>query len=284
MAGSVFMRCTCWRFLPLVLMLMATAPALAMETKAPQRIVSINMCTDGLLLALADPAQITSLSSLSHNKDNVTWADAAAAFPSNRGRAEEILALSPDLVLTSRFTTPATLLMLRRLGMPVIELDVPHNFDEIRSQIRKIGKIIHQQDKAETVIEIMNSRLSRQTAPPIRALVLQANGIVVGKNTLADDIVSEAGFINIASVEGISGYGRMSLEAIIKHNPDILIIDADNANGHARASQILQHPALHALIARGTRIVTIPSKLWACAGPWSVEMVAFLRHKAQLQQ
>ena len=73
------------------------------------------------LILVGDPGQLVSVSSLAQDPRTSLMADRAAAFPANHGRAEEIYLLRPDLVLASSFTTPATLSMLRRLGVPVAQ-------------------------------------------------------------------------------------------------------------------------------------------------------------------
>ena len=70
--------------------------------EAPRRVVSINLCTDQLALAVAAPGQLVSVSELARDPALSAMASRAAAIPSNRGRAEEVLALRPDLVLASR--------------------------------------------------------------------------------------------------------------------------------------------------------------------------------------
>src|SRR5450631_2007243 len=66
---------------------------------APQRVVSANLCGDQLLLALADPDQIASLSPFAGDPDLSFLAERARAFPHNRGSVEDIIRLEADLVL-----------------------------------------------------------------------------------------------------------------------------------------------------------------------------------------
>ncbi|MFC0218534.1 ABC transporter substrate-binding protein [Pseudochelatococcus lubricantis] len=250
------------------------------------RFVSINMCADELLLRLADPADIASLSYLSRDARNSTIATQAAAFPVNRGRAEEVMALAPDLVFASAFSAPATLSMLRRLGVPLAVLDVPTTFEAIAAQVRGVASRIGRPEAAEREVHLMNGRLAglrrELPLPPATALVLQANNIAVGAGTLIDSVLAEAGLVNLAAQAGIVGYGRMPLEAILIRPPDILIVDTDNEGAPALATQAPRHPALVALARRGAmRTVDMPSRLWTCAGPGTVEAVAYLRRALQ---
>ena len=69
------------------------------------RIASINVCTDQLLMALADPAQILGLSPYARDP-SLSW-DAAKAsqFPKLSGTAEDVLVLKPDLVVAGRWNS-----------------------------------------------------------------------------------------------------------------------------------------------------------------------------------
>ncbi len=83
------------------------APAVADEAK-PARIVSINMCTDELLLRLADRDRIASVTRLSQDRRNANMADAAAMYPANHGLAEEVISYHPALVLAGVYTSRTT--------------------------------------------------------------------------------------------------------------------------------------------------------------------------------
>ena len=69
------------------------ARAVADEVR-PARIVSINMCTDELLLRLVDRDRIASVTWLSQDGRNANMAEVAATIPANHGLAEEVGLLS----------------------------------------------------------------------------------------------------------------------------------------------------------------------------------------------
>ena len=66
---------------------------------APQKIVSLNLCTDQLLMLLADPDQIASLSKIVDDPNVSFLAEKSAEFKKNRGDAEEIFMNSPGLFI-----------------------------------------------------------------------------------------------------------------------------------------------------------------------------------------
>ncbi|MGC1996506.1 MAG: ABC transporter substrate-binding protein, partial [Pseudolabrys sp.] len=57
----------------------------------PRRIVSLNMCVDELVLRLAEPQNIASVTWLSRDPKNSHVAELGARIPVNHGLAEDII-------------------------------------------------------------------------------------------------------------------------------------------------------------------------------------------------
>src|SRR5215510_9800599 len=112
------------------------APA-ADSVSKPQRIASMNLCTDELVLRLAERRNIASITWQARNPDNSSVAHLAQDVPINHGLAEEIIPLKPDLVLAGIYTTRATVALLKRAGIRTIDTDVPKSFEEVRRQYRE---------------------------------------------------------------------------------------------------------------------------------------------------
>ena len=64
--------------------------------------------------------------------------------------------------------------------------------------------------------------------------------------------------------------GRVSLEALLRHPPDLLVVHAAAAYP-SLATALLDHPALVGMPRRA-----IPPALTICAGPFSAEAAALL--------
>ncbi len=106
---------------------------------APQKIVSLNLCTDQLLMLLADPKQIASLSKIVDDPNVSFLAEKSAEFKKNRGDAEEIFMNSPDLVVAGVYTEKATVQILQSLGVRVEIFPIEQNFDDIIEKYKKNG-------------------------------------------------------------------------------------------------------------------------------------------------
>ena len=189
----------------------AAEPTISAPSKKPQRIVSINLCTDQLLLSLADLDNVASVTWLALDPLNSVVADLAAEVTViNKGAAEEILPLQPDLVLAGAYTTPFTIQMLRRFGFNVEVLDIPQNLSQVQEQILKVGEMLHETERAMKIVQSMNSVLDE--IPPdsnraLRTIVFQPGGFTVGPGSFEHELITIAGLKNIAEEAGISYYG-----------------------------------------------------------------------------
>ena len=261
------------RFLALlVLLLPATAAA-----DPPQRIVSMNLCTDQLVMLLADRSRIASVSYLAADPRSSVLADEARGLHQNHGLAEEILPLRPDLVIAGSFTTRPTVFLLRNLGYPVVDVPVANGLDDIRANIRRIAAAVGETARGDRLIADFDARLDRhvptQDRRPLAALYW-ANGWTSGQGTLASAIVAAAGLRNLADTLGIAGTGQLPLETLLAAAPEVLIMGRVY-DGPARANEVFRHPALRRAFS-GKPIVRVPDRFWVCGTPFVAEAVARL--------
>ncbi len=251
------------------------APAVADEAK-PARIVSINMCTDELLLRLADRDRIASVTRLSQDRRNANMADAAAMYPANHGLAEEVISYHPALVLAGVYTSRTTVQILRGIGMKVVDFGVPKTLEGVRRQIRDLAAAIGESARGEALVADMDARLARLSArahnPPLNAVVLRPNGFTVGKGSLVNELLERAGLVNMATWIRIGDYVQIPLEAIALQKADVLILNGESEGAPSLATKALHHPIVADLGER-LKLVSMPSRLWTCAGPSVVDAV-----------
>ena len=233
------------------------------------RIVSINLCTDQLLLPLADAAQILGLSRFSHDAWQSWAADDARRFPSLSGGAEDVLMLKPDVIVASLFDKRSTRELLKAQGLRLAEFSVPRNLDEVKAQIREMGEIVRHQDRAEAEIVQLDAAVARARRAVeekrYSVLPLSRRGWVSGSDSLVSSLLTEIGLFNAAADLGVGQGGFASLEAIVNAKPDFLLLSeaGDRAEDDGRA--FLLHPALERFYPPSKRIV-IPERLTVCGG------------------
>ncbi len=248
---------------------------------SPQRVISINVCTDQLALLLAGKGQLQSVSYLSRDPLLSVMAEKAQQLPINHAQAEEVFLQNPDLVLAGTFSSRATVGLLRKLGIRVEEFAPARSFQDIEEHLRRLGDILGRQDEAQAQIDSMKTALATIKRPdhPRTVALYYANSYTSGRGTLVDEAVRLAGLTNMADKVGITGSALLPLEKLVLEKPDILVRSTRD-RAPALAFENFQHPALRAL-ERQARAVTIDDNLTVCGGPFSVKAVAELAEAAR---
>jgi ABC-type Fe3+-hydroxamate transport system, periplasmic component len=263
-----------------LLILLAAVPAGA----KPERIVSLNLCTDQLALKLAPREVIRSVSYLAARPDISPAAGEVGGIMLNHGRAEEVLPLEPDIVLAGRYTSRPTVFLLQRLGYRVFDQDISRSLADVRERVREVGRALERELEAEELVAAMDARLATLALPPgtrrPTAVYYQPNGYTAGDDTLVGDIIAKAGLENLGGRLGIHGHARLPLEKLLELNPQLLIVGDAKPDTPALAYEVLRHPALQALMDRSVR-VTVPTRLWICGIPAVVDAVAILAEARQ---
>ncbi|SHK91330.1 iron complex transport system substrate-binding protein [Bradyrhizobium lablabi] len=241
------------------------SPALA----AGPRIGSMNVCTDQLLIPLADPDQILGLSRYSRDRSESWAAGEARKYRTLSGGAEDILVLRPDVVVASLYDKRSTRELLKEKGLHLAEFAVPRNLDEAKAQIRQMGEIVQHEDRATAEIARLDAAIARArdvvAAKHYSVLPLSRRGWVSGGDSLLSSLLTETGLFNVAADLGVSFGGYASLEAIVNAKPDFIVVSegGDRAEDDGRA--FLLHPALERFYPPQKRIV-IPDRLTVCGG------------------
>ncbi|MCP4389388.1 MAG: ABC transporter substrate-binding protein [Gammaproteobacteria bacterium] len=246
----------------------------------PQRIVSIGLCTDQLLLMLAERAQIASVSVWAKDSNMSYMIDAVGDIPLNNASIEEIVRLQPDLVVASEFVAWDTVSFLRQLGYTVEQVPVVKSVDEIYDLLGRFGVWTGNENKARAMVEQMRQRLAgidaRYGGRPSKSVIIYSpNGFTIGADTLEHDLFERAGYRNLAAEMGISGFQAISLEKLVAADPDVLQIDRRLSTQDSLATATLEHPVLDKLI-RQREYLDIPTRLRICGGPMIVDAIEMM--------
>lgn len=245
----------------------------------PQRIVSLNLCTDELLLQLVEPERIASLTYLVANPARSRLASQAEGLHLNHGLAEEVIALNPDLVLTVQFSATAAVNLLRRLDRETVVLNFPATLEDSMAQIREVAALVGEEARGEALIAGMQANITeaqaRLEARPHSAVFLASNGMAYGNATLRDTFLDSIGWNNVAAAQGIDGIAPLNLELLLAAEPDYLLVDRLDMDNERLARHLLSHPAL-AHYREQVRMINLPDALFQCAGPALAEAYALL--------
>jgi len=232
---------------------------------APQRVVSLNLCTDQMLVLLA-PEKVVGLTQLVRDPALSFVARQAASLPVVRPSAEAVLRLHPDLVLAAPFGAQATVAVLAALGLNVLRVGLPSDFAGIRAETRRLAAALGVPRRGEALISAMDETLASLPPPLARrtAIAWETRGYTSGPGTLMDAVLRAAGLTNV-------GNGRpLGREALLRDPPDLLIVP-DVPDFPSLATAIFDDPALARIRRRA-----LPPALTLCAGPFTARAASIL--------
>jgi iron complex transport system substrate-binding protein len=245
----------------------------------PMRIVSLNMCVDSIVIELVSHDRIAALSHYARDPQRSTIAEAARHLPITYETAEEVVALRPDLVLTSRHSAIATRNALKRVGIRFELFDVPSSVAESLAQVRQVAKLLGAEREGEALVARIQAALDAARLPaneqPLTAAIYQPGGLSAGANSVVGELMELTGLRNIAARYGVEQYRPLPLEVLVSSPPDVLLVGETSPGAPMQEEKIVRHRALRALESQMTQAV-FPARLLYCAGPTMVPAVAAL--------
>ena len=161
------------------------------------------------------------------------WPESVKSLPTAGDFAEpeleRILAMKPALVVSNEFVNPKDADALRQAGIAV-ELHPCDGFADYRDWVTRMGRLLECPDEAEAELKRADARiaefeaaLQRADHKPIRALyvIWDSPLLTAGADSLPDAVGRLAGLENIVKTE--KGYPSISLEFVLKEDPDVIV-------------------------------------------------------------
>jgi iron complex transport system substrate-binding protein len=194
--------------------------------------VSLTLATDEALAELVPVERIAAVSMLA---DDAGYSNVAGKYPPGIPRVgaqdlERIIALRPDLVLVATYNSADFLEQLRRSGHRLHLSDPAVGFDEIGRSLAALGEAVGEPERGRALAEFFAARraaFAKRLDGAKRPRVLTLNGMATaGKGTDIDDLIREAGGLNVASEAGLEGYPTLTAERIIALDPDWVLVSA----------------------------------------------------------
>lgn len=257
-----------WLAAPLAVCVMLAAPP-ARAGDPPQRIVSINLCSDIVLASLAKPGTVKSVFRLSKDPADSPVSALVKDIPANDGRIEDILPFAPDLVLAHQFTSPFVLDMLKRLNIPVTQVKNAATFDDIRDNIRTVAGAIGREKAGAALIARFDRALAADRRPVTPGaptmLLYQDLGGASTSNSILGRIMTLTGFRNVVTRENAVGIVYPELTDVIAMKPDLIAVGVYRPDAPSLASAVLRHPALKTYMTRYAHELRLPTQAWRCS-------------------
>lgn len=252
--------------------------ASAAERAVPTRIMSLNLCTDLLLLQIAPKARIASVTFLARDGARALFPGLEAGVPINHGSAEDVINVKPDLILDSGLGAPLTRTMAKRVGARVVEVKDANSFADIRDVVRQVGEAVGEPGRAAALIGRMDATLAELAAHPprrrLRVVAWSGGSAVPDKGSLTDAIITAAGAVNIAAQPG-RAESSFGVEELLAADPDALLFGGATLGQPSLVSDEGQHRIVRQLYA-GRRIA-YNDAAHTCGLPQSADSARDLR-------
>lgn len=254
--------------------LLAASLALAPATAAavPARVASLNLCTDELVLALAAPDQIVSVTHLAQDPAETPLWRQARRYRRNDGSLLSVAALRPDLVVTMGGGARDRLRIAERLGIATIDLPFATSIADVEAGILRLASALGRPAAGEALIRRIAALKVGAPATQRDTIWLGGGGRTVSAGGL------EAQWMALAGLRQRPMQGdRVGLETLIARPPQILLRSDYRAGQYSASQRWLTHPA--AARVRGARTLVTDGRLWTCMGPTLIDEIQRLRRE-----
>ena len=237
---------------------------------APRRVASLNLCTDELVLMLAAPDQLVSVSHLAHQPLETPLWRSARRYRANDGSVASVVPLRPDLVVTMGGGARDRLRIARRLGIAALDLPYPQSLDDVEAGVLRVAAALGRKQAGRSLVERIAAL--RRSAPPARtdAIWLGGGGRTVPPAGLEAQWMALAGLAQ-RPMQG----DRVPLETLLARPPEVLLRSDYRQGQYSGAQRWLAHPA--ARRARAGRVLATDGRRWTCMGPLLVDEIVRLR-------
>jgi iron complex transport system substrate-binding protein len=254
---------------------------LAVASAAQERIVSTSPAITETLFALGLGHRVVGVSTYCHYPPEARQRPKVGTYL--RPNVEAIVRLRPDLVLGERFT-PAALALLDASGIRHRQVktgDLATNLRLMEDVARATGQdAAPLQQRVRAALDAIRARTQGRTPRPVIFIVGRTPGrlegmVAVGQGSYLNELLALAGGRNIMA-QSATAYPRVSLEAILRLKPDVIIDMGDMADtreaapGHQREVERMWR----AQIDWGGRVFAVASSIYVVPGPRLVDAAA----------
>ena len=104
-------------------------------------------------MMLAAPGQLVAVSKLADDPLSSVMVEQARGYAKTMGQAEQVYLMHPDLVLAGTYTSRASVALLRRLGVEVVELAPASRLSDVTDHILTVGAALGREPEARALAD-----------------------------------------------------------------------------------------------------------------------------------
>ena len=239
--------------------LILTALFLPFTAQASEQFVSLTLCSDRLLIELAEPSQIAAQSPYS-KKPLMMLDKINTDKPVLEPQLTELLPYLDKTILINETFYPQLVAELKKLGVKIIPInDSPQTPDELFTLILDLGKQLGNEQKAADLVTKLKSQNFHLNRPLTDTLILSETGVVESYYPQYPVLLNLLGLTPLKTPLTAQNF---SLEKVILSQPNVLISLTDKQGYNAQA-ELLHHPMLQDFF-KNQPLVSIPMKYTYC--------------------
>jgi iron complex transport system substrate-binding protein len=245
----------------------------------PRRVASINLSADEVLTLILPPERLVGVTRWADDPEtsNVAGLVAPRALRFQKTDMEQLVALSPDLVVVSEYTDADFLRLLQRSGLRAHRMEGLNSLAGIRQAILDLGRAVGEPAAAGRLVTEYDRKLAdieRRLAGAARPRVLYwSGGMTAGADTAIGAVIEAGGGVNVGRELGVVGIAPPGAERAFIADPDVILV----ARYPGSAEAVQQHPLLSGLRAVGEgRIVVMPNALLVALSPFTADACLWL--------
>lgn len=245
-----------------------------LAASAALKVASLNLCTDELLLMLAAPDQIVSVTHLAQQEAETPLWRQARHYRANDGSLLSVAGLKPDLVVTMGGGVRDRLRIAKRLGIRTIDVPFARSLGDVEASVTKLAAALGRPQVGTELLRRMAAVTASEPTRQRDTVWLGGGGRTVSSKGL------EAQWMALAGMRQRPMTGdRVSLETLILRPPAILLRSDYRQGQYSAGQRWLTHPA--ARRPRNSKVIATDGRLWTCMSPLLIDEIVRLRGLAR---
>lgn len=255
------------------------APARAVE---PQRVASLNLSADEVLVDILPPARLVGVTRFADSAEdsNVAGRVPATAIRFAKADLERLVALRADLVVVSEYTDADFLTLLERTGVRHHRMRGLGSLPGIRTALLTLGDAVGEREGAQRLVAEYDRKLralAQALAGAGRPRVLYwSQGVTAGAGTTLTALIEAAGGRSVGAELGLEGIVPLGAERAFVSDPDVVLL----GNWPGAAESLATDPLLGQLRAvREGRAITLPNRLLVAVSHYTADAAWALAHR-----
>lgn len=256
--------------------------------KKPEKIVSLSVSTDEILIDLVSVNRIKAVAYLADDPGISNVVERVKVIPDRAygNSAEALLAMQSDVIIAADFFKKEMIQTLRDLGLKVYVYKTPNNIKEVKQAVKDIAVLVGETKNSEKIIQKMDAKLRDvnnrvgdiKPEEQKKVVLIRNNGVFYRPDTPFMDICRYANVKDATEDLHYDKSGILSQEEVVRLNPDIFIIPAWNYDGQHDPedikNEILDNPSYQTTKAgKNKAVIMLPATHVLAVSQYTVDAV-----------